>query len=112
MDGEITPLNKIGEQWRAYFSTGRHDDAKNPLTSIMPEEKLRDVEKFLVSHSAHSLQPRPAGRSRSLQMAPHVVEIVEAFFSQEPFGGLDGAFGEAATGLGVVTEIDAVVRGF
>jgi hypothetical protein len=61
VDGEITLLNKTSEQWRAYFSTGRHDHGKNPLTSIMPEEKLRGVEKFLVSHSADSLQPETCG---------------------------------------------------
>ena len=60
--GEITPLNKTSEQWRAYFSTGRHDHGKSPLTSIMPEEKLRDIEKFLVSHAADSLQPETCGR--------------------------------------------------
>jgi hypothetical protein len=60
--GEITPLNKTSEQWRAHFSTGRHDHGKNPLTSIMPEEKLREVENFLVSHSADSLKPETCGR--------------------------------------------------
>jgi len=60
--GEVTPLNKTSEQWRAYFSIGRHAHGKSPLTDIMPEEKLRDVEKFLVSHSADSLQPETCGR--------------------------------------------------
>jgi len=60
--GEITPLNKTSEQWRAYFAQGRHEHGKNMLTSVMPEEKLRDVEKFLVSHSADSLQPETCGR--------------------------------------------------
>ncbi len=60
--GEITPLNKTSEQWRAYFSTGRHEHGKRSLTDIMSEEKLRDVEKFLVSHAADSLQPETCGR--------------------------------------------------
>jgi len=60
--GDITPLNKTSEQWRAYFSTGRHAHGKSPLTDIMPEEKLRDLEKFLVSHSADSLEPETCGR--------------------------------------------------
>jgi len=60
--GEVTPLNKTSEQWRAYFSRGKHEHGKAPLTDIMPEEKLRDVEKFLVSHSADSLQPETCGR--------------------------------------------------
>jgi hypothetical protein len=42
------------------LSTGRHDHGKNPLTSIMPEEKLRDVEKF--PHSADSLEPETCGK--------------------------------------------------
>ena len=60
--GEITPLNKNSEQWRAYFSIGRHAHGKSSLTDIMPPEKLRDVEKFLVSHAADSLQPETCGR--------------------------------------------------
>src|SRR5579871_3567229 len=45
---------------------------------------------------------------RTLKLAPDVFEIVEAFFAGQPFGGTDGAFGEAAAGLGVVAEVDAV----
>ncbi len=49
---------------------------------------------------------------KGLQLPPDVFEIVEAFFSGEPFGGADGAFGKAAARLGVVAEINAIGRGF
>jgi len=39
------------------MTTGR-----TPLTTIMAEEKLREVEKFLVSHSADSLEPETCGK--------------------------------------------------
>ena len=48
----------------------------------------------------------------SYRFPPDVLEIVEALFPGEPFGGADGAFGEAAAGFGVVAEIDAVGGGF
>jgi hypothetical protein len=37
---------------------------------------------------------------------------VEAFFSGQPFRGSDCAFGEAAAGFRVMTEIDSVGRRF
>jgi len=49
-------------------------------------------------------------RSSTSQLSPNVLEIVEPFFAEEPFGGTDCAFGEAAAGLGVVAEIDAIAR--
>lgn len=55
-----TPQNKTSAQWRAYSSTPRHDHGKNPLTSIMAEEKLRDLEKF--PHWADSLEPETCGK--------------------------------------------------
>src|SRR5579862_1304250 len=57
---------------------------------------------------------RESGRREnySSQLAPDVLEIVEAFFAAEPFGGADCAFGEAAAGFGVVAEIDSVGGGF
>ena len=60
--GEITPLNKTAEQWRAYFATGKHEHGKHPLTDILPEEKLRDLAKYLTLHAADSLQPETCGR--------------------------------------------------
>ena len=36
---------------------------------------------------------------------------MEAFFTGEPFGGADGAFGETAAGFGVVAEVDPVGGG-
>jgi hypothetical protein len=54
-------------------------------------------------------QPRAAVPTfKFLQFSPHILEIVEAFFAGEPFGGADGAFGEAAAGFRIVTEVDAV----
>src|SRR5690349_4561979 len=46
------------------------------------------------------------------QLPPNVLEIVETFFSGEPLGSEHGPFGEAAAGLGVVAEVDAVGGGF
>jgi mono/diheme cytochrome c family protein len=62
LGGEITPLSKGSEQWRAYFSRGRHAIGQGPLTGIMSAEQLRDVEKYLVAHAADSLQPETCGR--------------------------------------------------
>jgi mono/diheme cytochrome c family protein len=60
--GEVTPLSKGSEQWRAYFSRGRHAIGHGPLTGVMSAEQLRDVEKYLAAHAADSLQPETCGR--------------------------------------------------
>src|SRR5580698_3181333 len=51
---------------------------------------------------------RKVGR---LELSPDVFEVEKALLAGEPFGGVNGAFGESATGLGVVAEIDPVGRG-
>src|SRR5579864_5356262 len=59
-----------------------------------------------------SAQDDPDSLFLLLQLPPHVFEIVKALFAGEPFGGADGAFGEAAARFGVVAEVDAVGWGF
>src|ERR1700722_4376778 len=51
----------------------------------------------------------PHNRSK---LPPHILEIVEALFALQPFGGAYRSFSEAAAGFGVVAEIDAVVIRF
>jgi len=60
--GEITPLNKKMSQWTAYFQAGKHNHGKEPLTQYVSEEQLRDVQTFLTSHAADSLQPETCGK--------------------------------------------------
>src|SRR5581483_4451751 len=43
---------------------------------------------------------------------PDVFEIVEAFLAYEPFCSANSAFGKAAAGLGVVTQINSIGLGF
>ena len=50
----------------------------------------------------------PHGYRSELQVAPQIPEIVKAFFAGEPFCPADCAFGEGATGFGVMAEIDSV----
>ncbi len=58
--GEVTPLTKTTAQWKSYFVKGKHNG--QTLASVMPAEKLRDVETFLVMHAADSLQPETCGK--------------------------------------------------
>lgn len=60
--GEVTPMSKTQAQWKAYFASGKHDKKVEPLTKVMPEEQLRDVQTFLVNHAADSLQPETCGK--------------------------------------------------
>ena len=60
--GEVTPLTKTMAQWRAYFVKGRHAGSAEPLTKIMPDAQLLDVQTFLVNHAADSLQPETCGK--------------------------------------------------
>ena len=60
--GEVTPLTKTQAQWRSYFASGKHNKRTEPLTKIMPEENLQDVQTFLVNHAADSLQPETCGK--------------------------------------------------
>lgn len=60
--GEVSPLNKKMAQWTAYFQAGKHAHGKEPLSQIMPDEQLRDVQTFLTNHAADSLQPETCGK--------------------------------------------------
>ncbi len=60
--GEVTPLTKTQAQWRTYFTKGKHAVGSEPLTKIMPEVQLLDVQTFLVNHAADSLQPETCGK--------------------------------------------------
>ncbi len=60
--GEITPMSKTQAQWKAYFATGKHNKRVEPLTKIMPDDQLRDVQTFLANHAVDSLQPETCGK--------------------------------------------------
>ncbi len=60
--GEVTPLSKNMAQWRTYFATSKHMHGKEALSKTMPTEQLVDVQAFLVSHAADSLQPETCGK--------------------------------------------------
>jgi mono/diheme cytochrome c family protein len=60
--GEVTPLTKTQAQWRTYFLKGRHAGGTEPLTKIMPDAQILDVQTFLVNHAADSLQPETCGK--------------------------------------------------
>jgi hypothetical protein len=60
--GEITPLSKSMGQWRTYFVAGKHQHGKEALSRTMAPEQLVDVQAFLVSHAADSLQPETCGK--------------------------------------------------
>ncbi len=60
--GEVTPMSKTQAQWKSYFAAGKHNKRVEPLTKIMPDEQLRDVQTFLVNHAVDSLQPETCGK--------------------------------------------------
>lgn len=60
--GEVTPLNKTMEQWRAYFAKGTHNHGKEPLSKYLPADQLLDASAFLVNHAADSPQPETCGK--------------------------------------------------
>jgi cytochrome c5 len=60
--GEITPLSKNMDQWRTYFAAGKHQHGKEALSKTMVPAQLVDVQTFLVSHAADSLQPETCGK--------------------------------------------------
>ena len=60
--GEVTPLNKTMEQWRAYFLKGTHNHGKEPLSKYLPADQLLDASTFLVNHAADSPQPETCGK--------------------------------------------------
>jgi mono/diheme cytochrome c family protein len=60
--GEVTPLNKTMEQWRAYFAKGTHNHGKEPLAKHLPPDQLLDASAFLINHAADSPQPETCGK--------------------------------------------------
>lgn len=60
--GEVSPLTKTQAQWRAYFEKARHAGGTEALTKFMPDEKLLDVQTFLINHAADSPQPETCGK--------------------------------------------------
>jgi cytochrome c5 len=60
--GEITPLSKNMEQWRAYFAKGKHNHGKEDLAKFMESDQLLDAKTFLVAHASDSLQPETCGK--------------------------------------------------
>jgi len=60
--GEVTPLTKTQAQWRTYFLKGKHAGGTEPLTKVMPDAQILDVQTFLVNHAADSLQPETCGK--------------------------------------------------
>lgn len=59
---EVTPLTKTMAQWKTYMLKGKHHGGAEALTKVMTADQLRDVETFLVSHAADSLQPETCGK--------------------------------------------------
>lgn len=60
--GEVTPLTKTQAQWRGYFLKGKHAASAEPLTKVVPDAQLLDIQTFLVNHAADSLQPETCGK--------------------------------------------------
>ncbi len=60
--GEVTPLTKTQAQWRAYFTKSKHASGAEPLSKVMPDAQLLDVQTFLVNHAADSPQPETCGK--------------------------------------------------
>lgn len=59
--GEVTPLAKTMAQWSKYFVKGSHTGSE-PLSKLLNEQQLLDVQTFLVKHAADSLQPETCGK--------------------------------------------------
>src|SRR5437660_3926062 len=60
--GEVPPLTKTQAQWRTYFLKGKHAGGTEPLSKVMTDIQLLDVQTFLVNHAADSLQPETCGK--------------------------------------------------
>ena len=60
--GEVTPLTKTQAQWRTYFLKAKHAGGTEPLSKVMTDIQLLDVQTFLVNHAADSLQPETCGK--------------------------------------------------
>lgn len=59
---EITPLSKTQAQWKLYFVTGKHNGRTEPLSKILTEDQLRDVQAYLIAHAVGSPQPETCGK--------------------------------------------------
>ena len=59
--GEVTPLTKTMAQWSKFFVKGNHTSSE-PLSKLLNEQQLLDVQTFLVKHAADSLQPETCGK--------------------------------------------------
>jgi mono/diheme cytochrome c family protein len=60
--GEITPMSKTQAQWRTYFTKAKHSGGTEPLTKVMPDAQLLDVQTYLINHAADSPQPETCGK--------------------------------------------------
>ena len=60
--GEVTPMTKTQAQWRAYFTKAKHNGGTEPLTKVMPDTQLLDVQTYLINHAADSPQPETCGK--------------------------------------------------
>jgi hypothetical protein len=60
--GEVSPLTRTQVQWRTYFEKGKHAGGSEPLTKLVSEDQLRDLQAFLINHAADSLQPETCGK--------------------------------------------------
>ncbi len=76
------------------------------MAAGIPNRKTKRMKKNV--RRMRILLTRNCDSDGELQLSPDVSEIIDAFFASEPFGGADGAFGEAEAGFSVVTEINAV----
>jgi mono/diheme cytochrome c family protein len=60
--GEVSPLTKTQAQWRIYFEKGKHAGGTEALTRFMPDDRLLDVQTFVINHAADSPQPETCGK--------------------------------------------------
>jgi mono/diheme cytochrome c family protein len=60
--GEISPLSKTQAQWRTYFTKAKHSGGTEPLTKVIPEAQVLDVQTYLINHAADSPQPETCGK--------------------------------------------------
>jgi CMP-2-keto-3-deoxyoctulosonic acid synthetase len=55
-------MSKTQAQWRAYFTKAKHSGGTEPLTKVMPDTQLLDVQTYLINHAADSPQPETCGK--------------------------------------------------
>ena len=60
--GEITPMSKTQAQWRTYFTKAKHSGGTEPLTKVMTDTQLLDVQTYLINHAGDSPQPETCGK--------------------------------------------------